>query len=568
MDFFDNMQDRPVSSHEWTEVRIEGPVHGTASRIVLGTITTGGVVDYADLRLEIRNEDRWEPLPLLNADFTDMSGGTPGAWHTGTPGWEYRVAPRDDGAQGEPHTPALRIAPVRFTLSGALFDEAPEAGEVVRRPLDRGLVVQLPLALYSRDGRTLGTPDADATTALEEALAEALDGWVPGNPSLDHTAMRLADVIVAWNVFQHFYPYFDVVGVDWDEVLTESLARALEPQTHAEFTRVLEWLVAGIEDGHGWVTGVEPPGTPIPVGVEQIEGEVVVVAASDASELRPGDVIESLDGRAANDVVDSMAMRFSGSPQWTEHRALSTFGSGSAGDSVEIEYSREGIGGRTFVARHAGTQRPTERRPDPIEELEPGIFYVNLDVISIQQFRDRVDELAAADGVVFDLRGYPNGTHMALTHLSPEPLQSAYWRIPKIIRPDRMDPADYQESRWTLAPASPQFDGRVAFITDGRAISYAESMMGIVEHYKLGLIIGGPTAGANGNVNPITLPGGHRISWTGMRVENHDRTLLHNVGIRPSIPLERTIQGVREGRDELLDEAILRVRGLAPSIQR
>ena len=37
----------------------------------------------------------------------------------------------------------------------------------------------------------------------------------------------------------------------------------------------------------------------------------------------------------------------------------------------------------------------------------------------------RVSELAAADRVVFDLRGYPNSNHQVICHLMDEPVQSA-----------------------------------------------------------------------------------------------------------------------------------------------
>jgi C-terminal processing protease CtpA/Prc len=65
-----------------------------------------------------------------------------------------------------------------------------------------------------------------------------------------------------------------------------------------------------------------------------------------------------------------------------------------------------------------------------------------------------------------------------------------------------------------VQPEKPYFSARRVFLTDGRAISYAETVMGIVERYKLGAIVGGPTAGTNGNVNPFRLPGGYRVSWT------------------------------------------------------
>jgi C-terminal processing protease CtpA/Prc len=80
--------------------------------------------------------------------------------------------------------------------------------------------------------------------------------------------------------------------------------------------------------------------------------------------------------------------------------------------------------------------------------------------------------------------------------------------------------------------------------------------MGIVEHYKLGEIIGEVTAGANGSRNDIALPGGFTVSLTGMRVLKHDGSQHHLVGIKPTIVAKRTIQGITEGKDEVLERAI------------
>lgn len=111
-------------------------------------------------------------------------------------------------------------------------------------------------------------------------------------------------------------------------------------------------------------------------------------------------------------------------------------------------------------------------------------------------------------------------------------------------------------SNWFVQPKAPRFHGKIAFLTDGRAISYAETYLGIIENDKLGAIVGGPTAGTNGNVNPFSLPGGIRVTWTGMKVLKHDGARHHGVGILPTVPAAHTIRGVAEGRDEVLDRAI------------
>ncbi len=80
--------------------------------------------------------------------------------------------------------------------------------------------------------------------------------------------------------------------------------------------------------------------------------------------------------------------------------------------------------------------------------------------------------------------------------------------------------------------------------------------MGIIEHYQLAEIVGEPTAGTNGTVNSFTLPGNYQIRWTGMKVLKHDESQHHLIGIQPTVPVSRTLKGVSEGRDEVLEKAL------------
>ena len=116
-----------------------------------------------------------------------------------------------------------------------------------------------------------------------------------------------------------------------------------------------------------------------------------------------------------------------------------------------------------------------------------------------------------------------------------------------------------------MEPKAPLIKGRKIFLTDGRAISAAETVMGIVEAYRLADIVGEATAGTNGNVNPFTVPGGYTLSWTGMRVLKHDGSRHHGVGIHPTHPVSRTIAGITEHRDEVLERALELARQPRPS---
>jgi C-terminal processing protease CtpA/Prc len=114
---------------------------------------------------------------------------------------------------------------------------------------------------------------------------------------------------------------------------------------------------------------------------------------------------------------------------------------------------------------------------------------------------------------------------------------------------------------WGLKPKAPHINVRVVFLTDGRAISYAESLLGIVKHYKLATIVGHATAGTNGTHNSFTLPGDYNISFTGMKAIKLDGGQHHGIGVIPDICVEKTIKAVIEGRDEFLEKAIEILKG-------
>jgi len=74
--------------------------------------------------------------------------------------------------------------------------------------------------------------------------------------------------------------------------------------------------------------------------------------------------------------------------------------------------------------------------------------------------------------------------------------------------------------------------------------------------------VGSPTAGTNGNVTFVHLPGGGSLSFTGMRVTYGDGGRFQNIGILPDVPAEPTLAGLRAGRDEVLEAGVETLRRL------
>ena len=70
------------------------------------------------------------------------------------------------------------------------------------------------------------------------------------------------------------------------------------------------------------------------------------------------------------------------------------------------------------------------------------------------------------------------------------------------------------------------------------------------------MIIGIPTAGANGDISLFSLPGGISGMISGNGVYYPDGEETQRIGIIPDIIVKPTILGIREGRDELVEKAV------------
>ena len=429
----------------------------------------------------------------------------------------------------------------------AVAKDTAEAFAPIIADLGGGISCRVPVRVFADAGGTL-PHRAKATQAT----------YLSGFSGADR-AVRIAGIILAWNIFQHFYPYFDVVQTDWPKALREALISAADDKDAGAFLVTLHRLVVALHDGHGNADHpIFAPTVTLPVAWDWVEESLVVTGIGVGAEaLKLGDVVVSIDGEPAAEFLASKLALVSGAtPQWRINRALRSVLAGDPGDEVELKVRAGTDAPRKVKLTRKEGPPIRETRPEPIAELQPGIYYVDLDRVTDALFSVVLPKLAEAKGVIFDLRGYPNRIGSGfLQHLTDKPLQSAHFEIPTITRPDRKG-WTYVDSRWDLKPMAPRLKGKIAFLVGSGSISYAESVVGIVEHYKLAEIVGSPTAGTNGNINPITLPGGFRLVWTGMRVTRHDGKPHHGHGIEPTVPVSRTVEGITANRDEVLEKAI------------
>jgi hypothetical protein len=543
-EFFDNMMDRPIVASEWTEATIEAPLVGPAAqKIVFGGIAFGeGAVWFDDFSLEAAEpgSEKWKAVAITNPGFE--AGKDAEGWATIATDFTYTVVPASHAGGA-----ALKIErKVGTETSSELFPEHPKLGESFTRSLGAGLACRV----------VLGLPLTEPAAPTEAARPPALPG--PEDP-----AVRAAAVVVAWSVLRHFYPYHDVIDEDWDAVLDDAITDVLDDAGPEDLALTLRRLVHRLHDGHGNVNGPGVHRATAPLRLIHVEDRYVVLAAPEG--VARGDELLRVDGVAVDELMAERRGLYSGSPQWIDYEllALGQVTGGPKGSTAKLELRRNGEALTVELPRTEGWPPEEPERPY-IDVLDGGVFFIDLDRAPGEEIMKRMPEIAAAPGVVVDLRGYPMDGPRWLAHFLSEPDTAKWMFVPHVIRPDYEDITAFSQYGWDVQPAEPHVAGKVAFITGPGAISYAESLMGYVEGYALAPIVGSPTAGANGNVNPFTVPGGYEVVFTGMKVTRMDGRQHHIVGVQPTHPVKRTLAGILAGRDEELEVALALVRPEGP----
>jgi C-terminal processing protease CtpA/Prc len=70
------------------------------------------------------------------------------------------------------------------------------------------------------------------------------------------------------------------------------------------------------------------------------------------------------------------------------------------------------------------------------------------------------------------------------------------------------------------------------------------------------LVVGSQTAGSDGTITLLPLPGGESMAMTGNGVAYPDGRSAQGTGITVGLHVVPTLRGIREGRDEVLERAI------------
>lgn len=384
--------------------------------------------------------------------------------------------------------------------------------------------------------------------------------------------LRLLGVFRFWNILEYWFPYRDLMEPDRVAILREFIPAAWEASDVASYALVMMRLVARARDTHAnlWSSmAYQPPiGTArVPVTMRFIEGRFVVTGFSDpvegpASGLRLGDAIVSINGVLVDSLARVIAPYFGASNDAARHRDIARALLKGREGPVQLGIIRDGV---PAVVQTTRSQVPpiyaraglTDDRPgDTFQMLSDGrdsVAYLKLSSITTAAIPEYVERAAHASALIIDIRNYPTQFVVFSLggHLAPDTRPFA-----RITRGSLVNPGTFVMSPPLSIPAiAPQFTGRVVILVDESTQSSAEYTAMALRSAPGAIVVGSTTAGADGNVSRIPLPGGLQAMISGIGVFYPDGRPTQQIGIVPDVEAHPTIAGIRAGRDEVLEAA-------------
>lgn len=386
---------------------------------------------------------------------------------------------------------------------------------------------------------------------------------------------RLLAVLRFWNIIEYWFPYRDLIRERWDGVLAEFIPRAMAASTNRDYRLAMLSLVARARDGHANVwsaTETRPPrGTcQLPVVVRHVEDRYVIGAYADsvlgpASGLRIGDVLLALDDLPVDSLTVTWAEYYGASNEPARRREIARALTKGACGPCRVTIEREG-GRIDLTATRDSTRRMDrlaggthDRRGDVFQLLSPEIAYLKLSSVKQSDTRSYIERAAGTRCLVIDIRNYPN-------EFVPFALgQHLVERATPFARFTAGDLANPGTFTWTpsisISPGEPRYQGKVVILVDETSQSQAEYTAMALRAAPGALVVGSTTAGADGNVSAIMLPGALRAMISGIGVFYPDKRPTQQIGVVPDLVVEPTIAGLRAGRDEVLEAALEKALG-------
>ncbi|MCS3871567.1 C-terminal processing protease CtpA/Prc [Chryseobacterium ginsenosidimutans] len=378
---------------------------------------------------------------------------------------------------------------------------------------------------------------------------------------------RLLSLFRYWNIIQYYFPYKNLIDEDWKGVLTEFIPKFINAKDETEYTLASLEIIARIHDTHAGVWGNNRALSKYfgerysPVKLIFAENKAVVNDfyndnLGKESGLQKGDIITEINGKSVDNIIKNRLKYIPASNYPTQLRNIAYNILNSNSETITIKFSRNGKEESKTIKTYTLSELKSKKEEKPFfKMLDNNIAYVYMGSVDSKKLDETFNQIKNTKGLVIDFRNYPSDF---VTVKMGRLLKPSLTEFVKLTTTDSSQPGLFTFTSTLKIPGEGKssYQGKIAILINEITQSSAEFHTMAFRTAPNAKVFGSTTAGADGNVSKIMLPGNISTMISGIGVYYPDGKETQRIGIVPDVEVKPTIDGIKNNKDEVMEKAL------------
>lgn len=377
---------------------------------------------------------------------------------------------------------------------------------------------------------------------------------------------RLSAIFRYWNLMNYFNPNRYILETPWDSTLYNNVLAFANASNYNDFFLTFRKMTSKLNDAHveGMTASFPFLSGYIPKIILRYSQGKYIVVKSGYPQISKGDVITSINGKTTSEWEYSLSPYISaGNPSVLRRFMCYYMLRGDLGSPILMDY-KDSLGNLKNLATYRYSTYNNAWFWDyyPNDTLSQvkwrwwncNVAYVHMGNVFDSDMDSMYREIKNSKAIIFDIRNYPNGIISKLAELMfPDSICTV-----KFMLPDVKYPGTFLWSQTDLGiknnPSS--YKGKVIILCNQETQSHAEFTCMILKAMPNAVIVGSQTAGADGNITGFKLSQEISTGFTSLGAFYPDGKETQRIGIVPDSAVYISPEGIRHGRDEVLEKAL------------